>query len=93
MAVFSDTLRISWSIYWKSVLTGAALGAVFGAVLGFVIGFVCAFLGASTETIKTITGIVGVLSGLAVSFLCLNFFLANAIGKKIGHKQLIIEDV
>ena len=83
-----DVRRIAWHLFWRTTLASIVLGFVCGAVAGFLVGVVLGGFGVSIERIQLVATWAGMLAGLAVSFLALNFFLSRAIGKSIDGKRL-----
>ncbi len=90
MAKMADTMRISWSIFWKWAVLSAPLAVASGAAVGFVLGGVSVAFGGLTPgwllAIQISAGVVGVL----IAFLVLNFFVSRSIGKNIGAKRLVL---
>lgn len=96
MATMDEVRRITWSIYWKLMLISLIGGFAAGAVVGFIIGFTAAIVSGSTALATapwpTIIRVSSGLVGLGVSFLALNYLIANSIGKQIGSKKLVLVD-
>jgi len=96
MATVVDVRRITWAIFWKLTLISLVGGFAAGAVVGFIIGFIAAIVSGPTALATgpwpTIIRVSSGLVGLGVSFLALNYLLANSIGKQIGSKKLVLVD-
>ena len=93
MATMADVRRIVWSIYWKSVLASVVAGVIVGALIGFVLGFIAAATGGMTPNWVLAIQVCSGLGGFIAGFLCLNFFVARAIGKNIAGKTLALNEV
>jgi hypothetical protein len=96
MASMSEIRRITWSIYWKWSILALVSGFIAGLVIGFVIGAVVAGVSGPAAVVTgpwpVVIRVLSALSGFAAGFLTLNYLLANAIGKQIGSKRLVLID-
>jgi hypothetical protein len=96
MVTMADVRRITWSIFWKwsliALIGGFVAGFVVGATIGFAVGVVQGPDVVRMSPWPQVIQIFSFLFGLVVSFLTLNYLLANAIGKQIGGKKLVLVD-
>ncbi|WP_152534655.1 hypothetical protein [Martelella sp. AD-3] len=79
---------LSWWLFWRFTLSSLVGGYAASWVGGFVVGFAMALFGFNQDQIVTVTTALGWVIGLLFSFVCLNFFLARAVGRSFGGKTL-----
>ena len=75
---------ITWLVF---TLIYLVVSTAIGFVSGFLIGLILNAMGASVRLITTITGVVGFLVGLPISYVIFRFVVAHFIGKKIDAEK------
>ena len=94
MANVESLMRITWSIYWKHILSTILVGVVWTIVSGLFIGLIGSLLRLSEEASILIRMATQLVAVFAASFFTLNYFLAESIGKNIRGKRLeLVSDV
>ena len=71
---------IAWIVFFLSAtIGGAIIGAVFGAIIGAILGA----SGTPMPQIVLITGLVGFIIGIPVSYCCFRFSVSALILRKV----------
>jgi hypothetical protein len=83
---------ITWSIYWKWMLSSAMATTVWVVIFNVFVGLGELVSGLSSEDHPWFAPVAQLLVSLIVSFFVLNYFLAAAVGKSIGGKRLELFD-
>src|SRR2546421_10582670 len=77
---------VAWAIFFVCALVG---GGVVGFILGAIAGVILAAVGVSIETIPIITGILGFLISLPISYLCFRFVVGKFVVEKLETRLLL----
>jgi len=78
-------IRIWWSYLWRSIIA-MIVAAVFGGIAGAIVGVIGAILKLPLQGIQILSGILGIVIGLAVSIVPIKLIL----GKDYGEFRLVL---
>jgi hypothetical protein len=94
MTNVESLMRITWSIYWKHILTTMLVGIVWTVISGLFLGLIENLFRLSDEASILVRAATQLVVVLAASFFTLNYFLAESIGKNVRGKRLeLVSDV
>lgn len=88
MADVESLMPITWSIYWKHLLSTALVVLVWTFISGFFIALVGGLFQLSDQALELTRMAVQLVIVLGASFFTLNYFLSASIGKNIRGKRL-----
>jgi uncharacterized protein YacL len=86
-------IRVYWAWLWRWVVTFVVAFAIMtasGFVIGFIVGFTMSKFGYQTETIQSISTILGVIIGLVAALIAPIFPLKKILGKDFGEFRLVL---
>ncbi|MET3854692.1 MULTISPECIES: hypothetical protein [unclassified Rhizobium] len=88
MANVESLMPITWSVYWKHLLSTALVVVVWTFVSGFFIALLGGLFQLSEQALGVIRMAVQLVVVLGASFFTLNYFLFASIGRTIRGKRL-----
>jgi hypothetical protein len=78
-------VAVWWAYLWRNLIV-IAIAMIIGGIIGGMLGYIMEMLGASVETIRSISIPLGAIIGLAISIIPVKMIL----GKDFGEFRLVL---